>query len=104
MHRIGTEMTDGPGRGASGDEARAFVCTQSAGRSRMAQAFFERYAPADLCAGSAGSEPAERIHPVVVEAMREVGIDIADRRPKRLTVLPTLIEEFEGERELETAA
>jgi len=63
-----------------------FVCTQNAGRSQMAQAFFERYAPDDLRAESAGSEPAHRIHSVVVEAMREVGIDIADRRPKKLTV------------------
>ena len=63
-----------------------FVCTQNAGRSQMAQAFFERYAPSGLRAESAGAEPADRIHPVVVEAMKEVGIDIADRRPKKLTV------------------
>lgn len=60
-----------------------FVCTQNAGRSQMAQAFFERYAPPDLRAESAGREPAERIHPPVVEAMKELGIDIADRRPKK---------------------
>jgi arsenate reductase (thioredoxin) len=63
-----------------------FVCTQNAGRSQMAQAFFERYAPADMRPESAGLEPAARIHPVVVEAMREVEIDISDRRPKKLTV------------------
>jgi arsenate reductase (thioredoxin) len=52
----------------------------------MAQAFFERYAPADLRAESAGQEPAEAIWPNVVEAMREAGIDIADRKPKKIEV------------------
>jgi arsenate reductase (thioredoxin) len=61
-----------------------FVCSHNAGRSQMAQAFFERYAPADIRTESAGDEPAEAIWPNVVEAMREVGIDISDRRPKRL--------------------
>jgi arsenate reductase (thioredoxin) len=61
-----------------------FVCTHNAGRSQMAQAFFERYAPADIRAESAGQEPADRIWPNVVEAMREIGIDLADRRPKKL--------------------
>jgi arsenate reductase len=63
-----------------------FVCTQNAGRSQMAQAFFERHAPPDVRAESAGAEPADRVHPVVVEAMREIGIDLGDRRPKRLTL------------------
>jgi arsenate reductase len=61
-----------------------FVCTHNAGRSQMAQAFFERYAPSDVRAESAGQDPAEAIWPNVVEAMREVGIDISDRRPKRI--------------------
>jgi arsenate reductase (thioredoxin) len=63
-----------------------FVCTQNAGRSQIAQSFFERYGPDDVRAESAGDAPAERIHPVVVEAMREVDIDLAGRRPKRLTL------------------
>jgi arsenate reductase len=63
-----------------------FVCTQNAGRSQMAQAFFERHAPEDVRAESAGAEPAKSVHPVVVEAMREVGIDLSDRRPRRLTL------------------
>jgi arsenate reductase (thioredoxin) len=63
-----------------------FVCTQNAGRSQMAQAFFERYAPGDVRAESAGAEPADAVHPVVVEAMREVGIELSERRPKRLTL------------------
>jgi len=61
-----------------------FVCTHNAGRSQMAQAFFERYAPADVRAESAGQEPADHVWPNVVEAMAEVGIDIAGRRPKKL--------------------
>lgn len=63
-----------------------FVCTHNAGRSQMAQAFFERHAPADVRGESAGQEPAREVWPEVVEAMREVGIDISGRRPKKLTL------------------
>jgi protein-tyrosine-phosphatase len=56
-----------------------FVCTQNAGRSQMAEAFFTRAAPEDLCAESAGQLPATEVHPAVVAAMREVGIDLSDR-------------------------
>ena len=61
-----------------------FVCNHNAGRSQMAQAFFERHAPEDVRAESAGSTPARAVWPEVVEVMREVDIDLADRRPKRL--------------------
>ena len=61
-----------------------FVCNHNAGRSQMAQAFFERFAPDDMRAESAGSNPAEQVWPAVVEAMREVGIDLAGRKPKKL--------------------
>jgi arsenate reductase (thioredoxin) len=61
-----------------------FVCTHNAGRSQIVQAFFERYAPAEFRAESAGQAPSDRVWPNVVEAMREVGIEIADRRPKKL--------------------
>jgi arsenate reductase (thioredoxin) len=63
-----------------------FVCTQNAGRSQMAQAFLERHGPADIKAESAGAEPADRVHPEVVEAMKEVGIDLSEHRPKKLMV------------------
>lgn len=63
-----------------------FVCTQNAGRSQMAQAFLERHAPNDISAESAGDKPAKRVHPVVVEAMTEVDIDLSQRRPKRLNL------------------
>ena len=61
-----------------------FVCTHNAGRSQMAQAFWRRNAPADVRAESAGQEPAAAPWPEVVEVMREVGIDIAHERPKKL--------------------
>ena len=64
-----------------------FVCHHNAGRSQMAQAFFERHGPDDIRAESAGAAPRrEGVWPNVVEAMREVGIDIAGRRPKKLLV------------------
>ena len=61
-----------------------FVCTHNAGRSQMAQAFFERNAPEDLRAESAGQSPADAIWPNVIEAMSEVGIDISSRKPKKI--------------------
>lgn len=63
-----------------------FVCNHNAGRSQMAQAFFERYGPEDVHAESAGNQPAPEIWPTVVEAMREIGFDLAGREPKKLTV------------------
>jgi arsenate reductase (thioredoxin) len=61
-----------------------FVCNHNAGRSQMAQAFFEKYGPADVRAESAGQEPADAPWPEVVLAMSEVGIDISNRKPKKL--------------------
>jgi arsenate reductase (thioredoxin) len=63
-----------------------FVCNHNAGRSQMAQALFERHAPDDVRAESAGSQPAKELWPSVIEAMRELGIDLAGRRPRKLTV------------------
>ena len=51
----------------------------------MSEALFERAAEGRHSASSAGTEPAERVHAQVVEAMQEVGIDLADRRPRRLS-------------------
>jgi arsenate reductase len=62
-----------------------FVCLQNAGRSQMSQALFERVAEGRHGARSAGTTPADRIHPEVVEVMREIGIDLADRVPHGLT-------------------
>jgi arsenate reductase (thioredoxin) len=62
-----------------------FVCLHNAGRSQMSQALFERAAGAGHEARSAGTTPGDRIHPEVVEAMRELGIDLSDRKPEGLT-------------------
>ena len=61
-----------------------FVCTHNAGRSQIAQAFFEKYAPEDVRAESAGQAPADAVWPEVVEVMREVGIDLSAKRPKKI--------------------
>jgi arsenate reductase len=62
-----------------------FVCIQNAGRSQMAEAFFERTAGGTHEARSAGSRPAAHVHPEVAEAMLEAGIDLAGRTPRQLT-------------------
>jgi len=63
-----------------------FACVHNAGRSQMAAGFFSRLAdPAIAQAVSAGTRPAPRVHPEVVEAMREVGIDLGAARPRLLT-------------------
>src|SRR5215213_6296362 len=64
-----------------------FVCLHNAGRSQMSAALFERAAGGRHQALSAGSEadPEGRVHPQVVAAMRELGVDLAGRRPQRLT-------------------
>lgn len=61
-----------------------FVCVHNAGRSQMAAALLERKAEGRVTVFSAGSEPAGQLHPEVVEAMKEIGIDLAGERPKRL--------------------
>jgi arsenate reductase len=63
-----------------------FACVHNAGRSQIAAALF--HAVADSIKGraiSAGTKPAERVHPVVVEAMREIGIDLSEAKPQLLT-------------------
>lgn len=62
-----------------------FVCLHNAGRSQMSRAFFERIAGEGHDSRSAGTTPADRIHPEVVEAMRELDIDLADRMPRKLS-------------------
>jgi arsenate reductase (thioredoxin) len=62
-----------------------FVCLHNAGRSQMSQALFERAADGRHTAASAGTTPADQVHPEVLEVMRELGIDLHDRRPQQLT-------------------
>jgi arsenate reductase (thioredoxin) len=61
-----------------------FVCVHNAGRSQMAAGLLEQRSGGRVRVLSAGSEPADRLNPAVVEAMKEIGIDIAAARPKRL--------------------
>jgi arsenate reductase (thioredoxin) len=63
-----------------------FACIHNAGRSQMAAAWFNVLADATKArAVSAGTEPGTRVHPEVLEAMREVGVDLSDRKPQKLT-------------------
>ena len=63
-----------------------FVCVHNAGRSQMAEAFFNRMVEGKAVGFSAGTQITETINPVVVEAMQEVGIDISREKPKMLTL------------------
>jgi arsenate reductase len=63
-----------------------FACVHNAGRSQMAAAFFNHLAERRAArAVSAGTQPGERVHPVVVDAMKEVGLDLTQNQPQKLT-------------------
>lgn len=62
-----------------------FVCVENAGRSQMAEAFFRKYAPAKYNVISAGTVPSSQLNPVVIEVMKEVGIDMTQQFPKILS-------------------
>ena len=63
-----------------------FACIHNAGRSQMAAAWFNALADSKKArAISAGTEPGTRVHPEVMDAMREVGVDLSDRTPQKLT-------------------
>lgn len=62
-----------------------FVCLHNAGRSQMSQALFDQAAGGRHTASSAGTTPGERVHPEVVDVMFELGVDLADRTPQKLT-------------------
>ncbi|QLD89986.1 low molecular weight phosphatase family protein [Natronomonas salina] len=69
----------------------AFVCVQNAGRSQMAYAFARRELDAgglegDVSLVTGGTRPADEVHPEVVAAMEEIGIDVSDRTPREVTV------------------
>ena len=71
---------------ASNLKTYLFACVHNAGRSQMAAALFNLYADRSGClAISAGTQPADHIHPEVVEVMREIGVDLSSARPRRLT-------------------
>ena len=62
-----------------------FVCVENAGRSQMAEAFANKYGKNKFEISSAGNKPADKVNPVVVEALKEKGIDISQNKPKLLT-------------------
>jgi len=63
-----------------------FACVHNAGRSQIAAALFNRHAdPTKARAISAGTHPADRVHPEVVALMRELGIDLSEQQPQKLT-------------------
>jgi arsenate reductase (thioredoxin) len=62
-----------------------FVCVENAGRSQMAEGFFNKNAPEGYRAISAGTKPVSQINPVVIEVMKEVGIDISNQKSKEIT-------------------
>jgi arsenate reductase (thioredoxin) len=67
------------------DKTILFVCVENAGRSQMAEGFFKKYAPKGFQVQSAGTKPVSQINPIVVEAMREVGIDISHQKSKEIS-------------------
>ncbi|CAD6524140.1 Protein tyrosine phosphatase [metagenome] len=62
-----------------------FVCVENAGRSQMAEAFFRKYMPSGFESISAGTKPASEVNPIVAQAMREIGINIEDNSPQRIS-------------------
>jgi protein-tyrosine-phosphatase len=62
-----------------------FICVENAGRSQMAEAFANKYGKNKFIVSSAGNKPADKVNPVVVEVMKEKGIDISMNKPKLLT-------------------
>ena len=64
-----------------------FLCTGNSARSQMGEALLTKYAGHTFRVHSAGTEPKERIFPPVVEAMREIGIDLSDKKPKGIAPL-----------------
>jgi arsenate reductase len=62
-----------------------FVCVENAGRSQMAEGFAKAYGEGKVEVSSAGNKPSDNVHPIVVQAMMEKGIDISQNKPKQLT-------------------
>ncbi len=62
-----------------------FVCVENAGRSQMAEAFFRKYMPKGFEAISAGTKPSTHVNPIVLQAMKEIGIDIENQTAKHIS-------------------
>jgi protein-tyrosine-phosphatase len=66
-------------------ESILFVCVENAGRSQMAEAFFKKYSGMKFNVISAGTTPSSELNPVVVQVMKEIGIDMLEQSPKILS-------------------
>jgi phosphate transport system protein len=75
-------------RGAAAPHGVLFLCVHNTARSQMAEGWARKLFPPKVRVWSAGSEPAATVHPVAVEVMREVGIDISGQKPKRISDVP----------------
>ena len=62
-----------------------FVCVENAGRSQMAEAFFRKYLPVGFEPISAGTKPAVQVNPILVQVMKEVGVDIENNSPRNIS-------------------
>jgi len=62
-----------------------FVCVENAGRSQMAEAFFRKFAPSRFNVSSAGTTPSSQLNPIVIQVMKEAGIDVMNQHPKLLS-------------------
>ena len=62
-----------------------FVCVENAGRSQMAEAFFRKFAPKHFSVSSAGTSPSAELNPIVIQVMKEVGIEMINQQPKLLS-------------------
>jgi arsenate reductase (thioredoxin) len=62
-----------------------FVCVENAGRSQMAEAFFRKFASKQFNVSSAGTIPSLQLNPIVIQVMKEIGIDLTDQLPKLLS-------------------
>ena len=61
-----------------------FVCVENAGRSQMAEAFFRKFAPNHFNVSSAGTTPSSQLNPIVIQVMKEVGIDMENQQPQTI--------------------
>ncbi|QLH10519.1 low molecular weight phosphatase family protein [Nitrosarchaeum sp. AC2] len=62
-----------------------FVCVENAGRSQMAEAFFKKFMPKGFEVISAGTKPSDKVNPIVLQAMNEIGIDMQNQTPKKIS-------------------
>jgi protein-tyrosine-phosphatase len=73
------------GKSSQVEKTVLFVCVENAGRSQIAEGFFNKYAPGGYRSISAGTRPAAEINPLAVQVMKEVGIDISHQKSKIIT-------------------